>query len=115
MGGECLFCRIVRKEVPAEIVHEDDDVIAFRDIDPQAPVHVLVIPKEHIATLDDLEAGHASLFGEMTVVITRLARELGLIEGGYRVVANCGEGAGQSVFHIHYHLLGGRPLRWPPG
>jgi histidine triad (HIT) family protein len=115
MSEDCLFCKIVAGEIPSTKAYEDDRFLAFHDIDPQAPVHVLVIPKEHIATLDDLEAGHASLFGEMTVVITRLARELGLIEGGYRVVANCGEGAGQSVFHIHYHLLGGRPLRWPPG
>jgi histidine triad (HIT) family protein len=115
MSEDCIFCKIARGEISAKKVYEDDRFFAFHDISPQAPVHVLVIPKEHVATLDELKPGHATLFGEMTVLISRLARDLGLVEGGYRVVTNCGEGAGQSVFHIHYHLLGGRPMRWPPG
>jgi len=115
MSKDCLFCKIARGEISAKKVYEDDQFFAFHDIAPQAPVHLLVIPKEHIATLDDLAPAHASRIGEMTVLISRLARELGLVEGGYRIVTNCGEGAGQSVFHIHSHLLGGRPMRWPPG
>ena len=115
MSQDCLFCKMVAGEISAKKVYEDDHFFAFHDIAPQAPVHVLVIPKEHIAKLDDLTPSHASLLGEMTVLISRLARDLGLVDGGYRVVTNCGEGAGQSVFHIHYHLLGGRPMRWPPG
>jgi histidine triad (HIT) family protein len=115
MSEDCLFCKIVAGKIPAKKVYEDDRFFAFHDIAPQAPVHVLVIPKQHIARLDDLAPSHASWIGEMTVLTTRLARDLGLVEGGYRVVTNCGEGAGQSVFHIHYHLLGGRPMLWPPG
>ena len=115
MSKDCLFCKIVKGEISAKKVYEDDHFFAFHDIAPQAPVHVLVIPKEHIATLDDLAPANASLLGEMTILISRLARDLGLVEGGYRVVTNCGEGAGQSVFHIHCHLLGGRPMNWPRG
>jgi len=115
MSTDCIFCKIAKGEISAKKVYEDDHFFAFHDIAPQAPVHVLVIPKEHIATLDDLTPQNAARIGEMTVLISRLARDLGLVEGGYRVVTNCGEGAGQSVFHIHYHLLGGRPMNWPPG
>lgn len=115
MSADCLFCKIIKGEIPSDKVYEDDRFFAFRDISPQAPTHILVIPKEHIANSDELKPAHAELIGEMTVLISRLAREQGLVEGGYRVVTNCGEGAGQSVFHIHYHLLGGRPMRWPPG
>ena len=115
MGSDCVFCKIARGEISAKKVYEDDSIFAFHDIAPEAPIHVLVIPKQHIATLNDLTPSHAALMGEMTVRIARLARDLGLVDGGYRVVANCGEGAGQVVFHIHYHLLGGRPMMWPPG
>ena len=115
MSTDCLFCKIIKGEISSKKLYEDDRFFAFHDISPQAPVHVLVIPKEHIAKLDDLKPSYAELIGEMTVLISRLARELGLVEGGYRVVTNCGEGAGQSVFHIHYHILGGRPMTWPPG
>ncbi|HCD41029.1 MAG TPA: histidine triad nucleotide-binding protein [Firmicutes bacterium] len=112
--NDCLFCKIARKEIPADIVYEDDDVLAFRDIRPQAPVHVLVIPKRHIASLADLTQEDKDVMGHVTLVASRLARDLGVSEG-YRVVINCGKDAGQSVFHIHMHLLGGRSLGWPPG
>ncbi|HOJ57417.1 MAG TPA: histidine triad nucleotide-binding protein [Bacillota bacterium] len=112
--NDCLFCKIARKEIPADIVYEDDDVLAFRDIRPQAPVHVLVIPKRHIATLADLTQEDKDVMGHVTLVASRLARDLGVSEG-YRVVINCGKDAGQTVFHIHMHLLGGRSLGWPPG
>ena len=107
--NDCLFCKIARKEIPADIVYEDDDVLAFRDIRPQAPVHVLVIPKRHIASLADLTQEDKDVMGHVTLVASRLARDLGVSEG-YRVVINCGKDAGQSVFHIHMHLLGGRSL-----
>lgn len=113
--SECLFCRIIAKEVPAQLVFEDDRAVAIRDINPQAPTHLLVIPRKHIPTLLDLANDDASLMGHLQLVAARLAREEKLKESGFRVVINCGEGAGQSVFHIHVHLLGGRPMRWPPG
>jgi histidine triad (HIT) family protein len=112
--SDCLFCRIAAGEIPADAVYEDDDLIAFRDISPQAPVHVLVVPRRHLASLDDAAEEDAALLGRILLVTRRLARELG-IESGYRVVNNCGPSAGQSVFHIHFHLLGGRPMGWPPG
>jgi histidine triad (HIT) family protein len=112
---ECLFCRIARREIPSRVVHEDDLCVAFEDIHPQAPMHTLVIPRRHIATLNDLDASDASLVGHMVLVARRLAVERGHGESGYRLVANCQAGAGQSVFHIHLHVLGGRPLAWPPG
>ncbi len=115
MSDDCLFCRIARGEIPSKKQYEDDDFFAFHDIAPQAPVHLLVIPKKHIPDLNELEPDHVPLIGKLTAVVSRLARDLGLVEGGYRVVVNCGEGAGQTVFHIHYHLLGGRPMKWPPG
>lgn len=112
---DCLFCRIQRGEIPATILHRDDRLVAFRDIAPQAPTHVLVIPREHIATLNDLEPGHAALVGEMHLLAAALARAEGIAEKGYRVLFNCGRDAGQAVYHIHLHLLGGRALDWPPG
>lgn len=115
MAQDCLFCRIAAGEIQAAKVFEDDSFVAFRDIAPQAPVHILLIPKAHKATLDDLSAGDASLMGELLLRATRIAREEGISDSGYRVVANCREGAGQSVFHIHFHILGGRPMQWPPG
>jgi len=111
----CLFCRIVGHEVPAEIVHEDDGLVAFRDVNPQAPTHLLIIPRQHIATLNDLEPAHRDVVGDMHLLARELASAEGLASGGWRVVINCGAAAGQSVFHIHMHLLGGRPLGWPPG
>ena len=112
--SDCLFCKIAAGEIPAKLVHEDEDVIAFHDIGPQAPVHVLVVPRRHLASLDEAAAEDGELLGRILLTIRRLARELG-VESGYRVVNNCGASAGQSVFHIHFHLLGGRPMGWPPG
>jgi histidine triad (HIT) family protein len=111
----CLFCRIARDELPAKKVYEDDEVVAFEDVNPQAPTHLLVIPRRHIASLDDLTPADTTTIGNVVVRASALAREQGLDTDGYRLVVNCGEGAGQTVFHIHAHLLGGRGFRWPPG
>jgi len=112
---DCLFCRIVRREIPSQIVYETDNLLAFRDIDPKAPLHVLIIPKRHVASLNDVEPPDAALLGELFVAARAIARAEGVAEDGYRVVVNTNAGAGQTVFHIHMHLLGGRDLRWPPG
>ena len=114
MSDDCLFCKIVAGEIPSKKIHEDDETFAFHDISPQAPVHVLLVPKRHISSLDDADDGDRALLGGILLAVRRLAREL-KIESGYRVVNNCGAPAGQSVFHIHFHLLGGRPMGWPPG
>lgn len=116
MPPSCLFCRIAAKEVPARIVFENERVVAFEDIAPQAPTHVLLIPREHVASsaLDVTPASHA-LVGELVEVAARLARERGFADDGFRLVFNTNAGAGQSVFHLHLHLLGGRTFRWPPG
>jgi histidine triad (HIT) family protein len=111
----CLFCQIVEKKVPAKVAFEDDQVLAFHDIRPQAPVHVLVIPKKHVTSLLDLTDGDDALVGTVVRRARELARELGLAERGFRLVFNAGDDAGYSVYHIHLHLLGGRPLGWPPG
>ncbi len=111
----CIFCKIAAGEIESEIVHADERVVAFRDTNPQAPTHVLVVPRKHIATIDDIEEGDAEDVGRLFLVAAGIARQEGIDRSGYRVVMNCGEGAGQSVFHIHLHLLGGRPFRWPPG
>lgn len=113
MTSECLFCRIVRREVPAQVVAETDDCIAFRDITPQAPVHVLVIPKAHVASLD--AASDAAQLGKLSLLAAEIARTEGIAASGYRTVVNTGAAAGQTVMHVHLHLLGGRALRWPPG
>jgi len=110
-----LFLKIINREIPAEIVYETDEVLAFRDINPQAPVHILIIPKERIATIDDLEPKHAELVGNLILTATEIAREQGLSEDGYRLVLNCKQAGGQMVYHIHLHLLGGRQMSWPPG
>lgn len=112
---DCLFCKIVAGEIPADIVRQDDELVAFRDINPQAPTHVLVIPTEHVESLDAAADEHAKLLGKMLLLARDLAREEGVAESGYRTVLNVGAHGGQSVFHVHLHLLGGRPLRWPPG
>jgi histidine triad (HIT) family protein len=111
--GDCLFCKIVAGEIPASAVRESDRFLAFRDINPQAPVHVLAIPKEHVASLD--AASDASLLGELMLFARDVARDEGVVEDGYRVVINTNAGAGQTVFHVHAHILGGRALEWPPG
>ncbi len=112
---DCLFCKIVEGEIPADIVYENDTVLAFRDINPQAPTHILIIPRLHIATINDLEPEHEMLVGRLFSAAKEIAAAEGLTDKGYRVIMNCGEGAGQSVFHIHLHLLGGRGFDWPPG
>ncbi|HET9482971.1 MAG TPA: histidine triad nucleotide-binding protein [Xanthomonadales bacterium] len=110
-----LFDKIIAREIPADIVHEDDEVLAFRDIRPQAPVHVLFIPKRPIATLDHAVAGDAELIGKLALAAAAYARREGFAERGYRIVMNCNEDGGQTVFHIHLHLLAGRAMGWPPG
>lgn len=112
---DCLFCRIVDGEIPSDRVAEDEDWMAFRDIDPQAPVHVLVIPKRHVESVAALEAEDRELAGRLVLAAAETARELGVDADGYRIVTNRGEKAGQSVFHLHLHLLAGRPMTWPPG
>jgi histidine triad (HIT) family protein len=111
----CLFCRIVQRDIPASIVFEDERLLAFNDINPQATTHVLVVPKRHIDTLNDLSAGDDQLVGEMVRRAAAIAKERGISEAGYRTVFNTNREAGQSVFHIHLHVLGGRSLGWPPG
>lgn len=111
----CLFCKIIAGEIPASKVYEDDRLIAFNDINPQAPMHVLVVPKEHIATVNDLDAAHESLVGSMIRRAAAIAAERGFDGSGYRTVFNCNAQAGQTVFHLHLHVLGGRPMAWPPG
>jgi histidine triad (HIT) family protein len=111
----CLFCKIVAGEIPAKRVHEDDEVIAFEDIKPEAPLHVLVIPRRHISTLNDLQAADEGLIGSMVRRAAQIARERGYDSSGYRTVMNTNSNAGQTVFHIHLHLLAGRQMSWPPG
>jgi histidine triad (HIT) family protein len=115
MSEDCLFCKIVAGDIPADIIHESDTVMGFRDISPQAPTHVLLIPRRHISTINDLEQGDREVIGDLYLAAKAVAAAEGLSEPGYRVVMNCNEEAGQSVFHIHLHLLGGRGLGWPPG
>ena len=113
--SDCLFCRIITREIPGQIVFEDDDLLVFKDINPQAPLHVLIIPKKHIATMNDLSPEDDALVGSMFRRAAALAKEHGYSERGYRTVFNCNREAGQTVFHIHLHLLAGRGLAWPPG
>ena len=115
MTTECLFCKMVSGQIKPNTVYEDDDVLAFKDINPQAPVHVLVIPKKHTATLNDLKPADAALVGKLLLTAARIARDSGIADSGYRAVLNCNADAGQSVFHVHLHLLGGRVMHWPPG
>lgn len=109
---DCLFCKIVEGKIPSDKVFEDDEVLAFRDINPQAPVHVLIIPKRHISGADKLERSDDALLGKMIAVANRLAVELGISESGYRLISNIGDDAGQSVHHLHLHLIGGKQLKW---
>jgi histidine triad (HIT) family protein len=111
----CLFCKIIAGDIPGAIVHQDDDVVAFKDIDPQAPLHVLIVPRRHIPTLNDLQPEDDELVGKLQRVAAALAKQHGYADRGYRTVFNTNAGAGQSVFHIHLHLLAGRGLAWPPG
>jgi histidine triad (HIT) family protein len=113
--SDCLFCRIVQRQIPASIVYEDERVLAFNDINPQAPTHVLVIPKRHVASLDELGAADDAIVGELVRRAAAIARERGITAGGYRTVFNTNRDAGQTVFHVHLHLIGGRTMSWPPG
>ena len=114
-ASDCLFCKILAGDVPAELVYESNEAIAFRDINPQAQSHVLIIPRQHIETINDLGPGDAALIGNLFLVAQQVAKDEGIAENGYRVVMNCNSDAGQTVFHIHLHMLGGRRLNWPPG
>jgi histidine triad (HIT) family protein len=113
--ADCLFCKIIRREIPGKIVYEDDELLAFEDINPQAPTHLLVIPKRHIESLNALEDGDDQIVGAIVRRAAAIAKERGISGGGYRTVFNTNRDAGQTVFHIHLHLLGGRSLAWPPG
>ncbi len=113
--ADCLFCKMVSGEITPDTVYEDDDILAFKDINPQAPLHVLIIPKVHIATVNDLSDANAATVGRLFLTAKQIAADNGLTEPGYRLVMNCNADAGQTVFHIHLHLLGGRPMTWPPG
>lgn len=112
---DCLFCKLVNGDIPAKILYQDDDVIAFEDIAPQAPSHFLVIPKRHISTLNDLTDDDAALVGKLPITAAKIAKQLGIAEDGFRVVMNCNDMGGQTVYHIHMHVLGGRAMTWPPG
>jgi histidine triad (HIT) family protein len=111
----CLFCKIIAGEIPGEFVHQDDLCVVIRDLNPQAPRHVLVIPREHLESLDEASRKDEAMLGHLLRVGARIANDEGLAESGYRTVVNTGAGAGQSVFHLHVHVLGGRPMNWPPG
>ena len=113
--SDCLFCKMINGEIEPDKVLETEHLLAFRDINPQAPTHVLVVPKLHISTINDLEEDHASLVGKLYLAAKEVAEKEGIADEGYRTVMNCMEGAGQSVFHIHLHVLGGRRMKWPPG
>ena len=114
MSADCLFCKIAAKQIPSKMVYEDEDVFAFEDIGPQAPTHLLIVPRKHFASLDDASPDDQAILGKLQLVAAQLAKKFNLSQG-YRTVINSGAGAGQSVFHVHVHLLGGRAFRWPPG
>ncbi|HDL64242.1 MAG TPA: histidine triad nucleotide-binding protein [Proteobacteria bacterium] len=111
----CLFCEIIDRNIPADIVFEDDEILAFRDVDPRAPVHILIIPKKHISGLSEANESDRELMGRICIAASRIAGQEGIDQSGYRLVVNSGPDAGQAVDHLHFHLLGGRPLGWPPG
>lgn len=113
--SECIFCMIAEKKIPAKIVYEDEQSVGFEDVNPQAPVHVLVIPKRHIPTILDTGEGDGPLLSHLIEVCKKVARDKGIAERGFRIVTNCNPESGQTVFHIHLHVLGGRPMHWPPG
>ena len=113
--SDCLFCKIVAEQIPAKLVHQDDLCLAFHDIHPRAPLHVLVVPRKHVATLNDLTDEDRTMMGHLHLTAAGIAKKFGHAEAGYRTVFNCNRGAGQTVFHIHLHLLAGRTLDWPPG
>lgn len=112
---DCIFCKIVQKNISSEILFEDEEILAFKDINPQAPVHILIIPKKHIDAFNKIDEGHTPLCGKLITTAVRLAKKLGISKSGYRIIGNCGKDGGQLVFHLHIHLLGGRVFHWPPG
>ena len=112
---DCLFCKIIKGEIPSDKVYEDEDVFAFNDINPQAPIHVLIIPKEHISRVSDIDGSNKNYMELLTKTANKIAKDLNIAESGYRLVVNCNRDAGQEVFHLHMHLLGGRVMSWPPG
>ena len=112
---DCLFCKIDQGEIPSEKIYDGEGVFAIKDVNPQAPVHILILPKKHFSTIMEIEDGDQKLIGSIFTVANKLAKENGLTDTGFRMILNCGRGAGQSVFHVHYHLMGGRALNWPPG
>lgn len=113
--SECIFCKIIDRKIPARIVYEDERALAFEDVNPQAPVHTLIIPKKHIPTIMDIGDEDGGLIGHLVAVANRIAKDRGIAERGYRIVNNCNHESGQTVYHIHFHLLGGRRMHWPPG
>ncbi|MEW9123001.1 MAG: histidine triad nucleotide-binding protein [Thermotaleaceae bacterium] len=113
--SECIFCKIISKEIPGNIVYEDEKVLAFHDISPGAPIHILIVPKNHIDSIEHITQEHKELLGHIHLVAKKIAEELKINHAGYRIVNNCGEAGGQTVQHIHFHLLGGRQMKWPPG
>ncbi len=113
--SDCLFCGIVKGDIKGSIVYQDNSVVAFKDVNPKAPVHLLIVPRKHISTLLDLQPEDQTLIGDIFSVANQLAKDHGISKDGFRLVVNCGAGAGQSVFHLHFHLLGGRAMTWPPG
>jgi len=115
MMENCIFCKIAHKEIPSQIVFEDEAVVAFKDLDPQAPVHILIVPKKHIASLNDLTVADGELLAHIVLAAQKIAQDLGISERGYRLVNNCGKDGGQTVGHLHFHLLGGREMLWPAG
>ena len=114
-NNDCLFCKIVEKKIPADIVYESEDIIAFKDIEPKAPIHCLIIPKKHISTINDIDESNSNIIGLMYETAAQLARTFNVDKDGYRVVMNCNSNGGQTVYHIHLHFLAGRRLSWPPG
>jgi len=112
---DCIFCKIVNKDIPAELIFEDEQIVAFNDINPQAPIHILIIPKEHFASLNDIPEEKKELLSHILLKARQIAQNIGIEENGYRIVLNTARDSGQEVFHIHFHLLGGRRMTWPPG
>lgn len=115
LAMECIFCKIITGEIPAKLIYQDDDIVAFRDISPQAPIHILIIPRKHIERISDMKDEDAGLIGNLVLVGKKIAQDEGITESGFRLVFNNNKDAGQAVFHIHLHLLGGRKFSWPPG
>jgi histidine triad (HIT) family protein len=115
LKADCLFCKIIKKEIHSSVVHEDDKTLAFKDINPQAPVHIIIVPKIHVDKISDLTEETAEFIGDMTLTANKIAKEFKIDKNGYRLVVNCEEYGGQTIYHIHVHLLGGRRMTWPPG